>query len=378
MAKTVPTNTIKGIPEILVYGLIGSGEGMVSSADFVGQLKSLEKDNPKINVRINSGGGSIFDGIAMYSAVKNSTSKVDTYVDGVAASMASVLALAGDKCFISKNARIMTHRAKGAAVGGADSMRQNADLLDSLEDTMAVIYASKCGLTKVDAKTKFMGLDDKWMTAQQALDEKLVDGIFDATASIQVPVTATTETEVWQAYSKHFNLSLIQNKMDTILLTADQLGKLNLKVDSPVSDIQVAIDGLLAKAAEVDGLKAQLVIKDTELGKLKTETEKKEVETIIATALKENRITVALGDTLKAQFGTNVAGLKAVVDNMPVYSPITAKIANENEKGDLAVLSAKTYDELDKEGTLPKLKALSLDAFKAKFKEAFGKEYSGS
>ena len=378
MAKTVPTNTIKGIPEILVYGLIGSGEGMVSSADFVGQLKSLEKDNPKINVRINSGGGSIFDGIAMYSAVKNSTSKVDTYVDGVAASMASVLALAGDKCFISKNARIMTHRAKGAAVVGADSMRQNADLLDSLEDTMAVIYASKCGLTKVDAKTKFMGLDDKWMTAQQALDEKLVDGIFDATASIQVPVTATTETEVWQAYSKHFNLSLIQNKMDTILLTADQLGKLNLKVDSPVSDIQVAIDGLLAKAAEVDGLKAQLVIKDTELGKLKTETEKKEVETIIATALKENRITVALGDTLKAQFGTNVAGLKAVVDNMPVYSPITAKIANENEKGDLAVLSAKTYDELDKEGTLPKLKALSLDAFKAKFKEAFGKEYSGS
>ena len=63
---------------------------------------------------------------------------------------------------------------------------------------------------------------------------------------------------------------------------------------------------------------------------------------------------------------------------MPVYSPITAKIANENEKGDLAVLSAKTYEVLDKEGTLPKLKALSLDAFKAKFKEAFGKEYSGS
>ena len=48
MTKAVPTNTIKGIPEILVYGLIGSGEGMVSSADFVGQLKSLEKDNPKI------------------------------------------------------------------------------------------------------------------------------------------------------------------------------------------------------------------------------------------------------------------------------------------------------------------------------------------
>ena len=377
MTKAVPTNTIKGIPEILVYGLIGSGEGMVSSADFVGQLKSLEKDNPKINVRINSGGGSIFDGIAMYSAVKNSTSKVDTYVDGVAASMASVLALAGDKCFISKNARIMTHRAKGAAVGGADSMRQNADLLDSLEDTMAVIYASKCGLTKVDAKTKFMGLDDKWMTAQQALDEKLVDGIFDATASIEVPLTATTEAEIWQAYSKYFNFKN-NDKMEKILLTADQLGKLSLKVDSPVTEVQAAIDGLLAKAAEVDGLKAQLVIKDTELGKLKTETEKKEVETIIATALKENRITVALGDTLKAQFGTNVAGLKAVVDNMPVYSPITSKIANENEKGDLAVLSAKTYEVLDKEGTLPKLKALSLDAFKAKFKEAFGKEYSGS
>jgi hypothetical protein len=166
--------------------------------------------------------------------------------------------------------------------------------------------------------------------------------------------------------------------MKQIILTAEQLGKLNLKADSTdAAAVSVALEALMAKAAEVDGLKQQLAAKDTELGKLKSDTEKKEIESIIATALKENRITVALGDTLKAQFGNNVTGLKAVVDNIPAYSPITNQIAKEADKGELAQLSAKTYDQLDREGTLPKLKSLSLDTFKAKFKEAFNKEYTG-
>ena len=127
----------------------------------------------------------------------------------------------------------------------------------------------------------------------------------------------------------------------------------------------------------MDGLKQQLAAKDTELGKLKSDTDKKEVESIIATALKEKRITVALGDTLKAQFGNNVAGLKAVVDNIPAYSPITNQIANATDKGELSKLEAKSYSQLDKEGTLPKLKAMAPEVFKAKFKEEYGVDYRG-
>ena len=374
-------NKTSDIPEILVYGYIGDED--VNSGEFVKELRALEKVSDKINVRINSGGGSVFEGIAIYNAMKNSKAEINTYVDGLAASMGSVIALGGKKCFMSKMARMMTHRASGLSAGGSDSMRQTADLLDSLGETVATIYASKTGLTSADAKKKFLGLDDKWMTAEEALAEKLVDGIFDAEA-IDIPASAKSDKEVWQLYNQTFTNKININNMKTITLTADQLGKLNLKAESHPADINTAIDSLIAKAARVDELTGKLNIAETAkntaetaLSTLKKESCEKEVTAILAGAVKEMKMTKALSEKLKIDYAENPTGLKALVDSMPVYSSITEKIDEENDASELKALTDKTYTDLDKSGQLARLKELSLDAFKAKFKKQFGKEYTG-
>ena len=315
--------------------------------------------------------------------MKNSKAEINTYVDGLAASMGSVIALGGKKCFMSKMARMMTHRASGLSAGGSDSMRQTADLLDSLGETVATIYASKTGLTSADAKKKFLGLDDKWMTAEEALAEKLVDGIFDAEA-IDIPASAKSDKEVWQLYNQTFTNKININNMKTITLTADQLGKLNLKAESQPADINTAIDSLIAKAARVDELTGKLNIAETAkntaetaLSTLKKESCEKEVTAILAGAVKEMKMTKALSEKLKIDYAENPTGLKALVDSMPVYSSITEKIDEENDASELKALTDKTYTDLDKSGQLARLKELSLDAFKAKFKKQFGKEYTG-
>jgi len=373
MAKSTTKTPKNIIPEILLYGIIGQGEGCVSAADFVGQIKFLQNDHPVINVRINSAGGSIFDGIAMYSGIKSSPAEINVYVDGVAASMASVVALAGNKCYMSSLAKMMTHKAKGVITGGADSMRTNAALLDSLENTMAVIYAQKTGLTEAEAKTTFMGAEDKWMTAQEALENKLIDGIFDATAQFDLPQNLTTQTEIWQAYQAC--LTTQKTNMEKFFLSAEQLSALNLKADAPIAEVTGVIDQLIAKAALVPTLEAKVKEQETAISTLKAEAVTKEIDGYVAEALKQKKITVELGKTLKAQFAGNPVGLKAVLEAMPSYTPFTSKIQDEEGSGELAVLEAKTYSELDKSGKLPRLKELSLDVFKAKFKTHFGVDY---
>jgi ATP-dependent protease ClpP protease subunit len=371
MAKA--PNTHKTTPEVLLYGIIGQGKDCVSAYDFVSKIKALENDHPLINVRINSGGGSIFDGIAMYNAIKGSKATINTYVDGVAASMASVVALAGNKCYMSSLGKMMTHRAKGAITGGADDMRNSAQLLDSLEKTMAILYAEKTGLTEDVAKATFMGNEDKWMTAQEALDNKLIDGIFDATAQVSLPSSLNNLTEVVNAYAAA--LYNPDNNMEKLQLTANQLSALQLKAESTPAEMMSAIDALIQKAASVPTLQASVEAKDTEIANLKKEATKKDIEGYVAEALSAKKITVELGNTLKAQFADNPVGLKAVLDAMPSYSPITAQMQAGAEANELQKLEAKSFDELDKAGELPRLKELSIDSFKAKFKQHFNAEY---
>lgn len=366
-------NSSNGTPEILVYGYIGEGEGLISAAEFAKELKALEKEHDTINVRINSGGGSIFEGIAIYTAIKNSTASINTYVDGIAASMGSVIALAGKKVYMSSMARMMTHKASGAIGGNADDMRQYAMVLDGLEDTLCSIYATKTGLSKEDAKAQFVGSDDKWMNAKEALAAKLIDEIFNVDTQIKVPPSAKAEHEIWAAYSETLNPKI---EMKQFLFTAANLAALNLRADADDMAVQTAFDNLVAKAAKVDELKNQIKELETTAKAEKEKANDQRVSDMLETALnKDKKITAKLKAVYAEQYKGNPEGLKAVLDAMLPISSVTSVIEDESKNGELAQLSAKTYDELDKGNQLERLKALSEDTFKAKFKDRFGKEY---
>lgn len=162
----------EGIAEVFVYDMIG--DWGVTAADFIADLKALGSPS-KITLRINSEGGEVFDGVAIYEALARSDAEIDGYVDGLAASAASFIAMAADRLTVARNARIMIHDASAFAWGNAKTMRDTAALLDDISDMIAGIYADRAGGKPADWRTKMQ--EETWFTAQKAVDEGLADAV---------------------------------------------------------------------------------------------------------------------------------------------------------------------------------------------------------
>lgn len=168
--------------EILIYQEIGESfwGDTVDAKSFVSDLQEL--DVSQITVRINSPGGSVFDGVAIYNALKQHRAKVTTRIDGLAASIASIVALAGDEVVIAKNAMMMIHNPWSWAMGDSAEMRKTADLLDKLRDMLVGTYAQKTGQTP-DVISAEMSRE-AWYEADEAVEFGLADSIHDEDAPI--------------------------------------------------------------------------------------------------------------------------------------------------------------------------------------------------
>jgi ATP-dependent Clp endopeptidase proteolytic subunit ClpP len=161
--------------EIFIYNDIGKdffGEG-ISAEDLVQELAKLKVKT--LHVRINSNGGSVFDGLAIYNALDRHPARVITHVDGIAASIASVIAVVGDEVRIAKNAFLMIHNPHGMALGNADDMRTMAETLDTVADSMVGIYREATG--KSTEKVQEWMDAETWFNAADAKAAGLVDEI---------------------------------------------------------------------------------------------------------------------------------------------------------------------------------------------------------
>lgn len=184
---------------IWVYEEIGEnfwGEGLTAK-QFVKDLAALDVD--AIDLHINSPGGNVFDGQAIFNALRGHPATVTTYIDGLAASIASVVALAGDRILMASNALFMFHNPFGMAMGDADEMRQFADVLDKIGDTIAAVYIAKTG-AEPDAIRAGMAAET-WLEAAEAKAQGFVDEVTDS-----VKVAA------------HFDLSRFRNAPPVALI----------------------------------------------------------------------------------------------------------------------------------------------------------------
>ena len=127
--------------EVFIYDEIGFYG--VSADDFVREFSELHAS--KITVRINSPGGVVSDGFAIFNAIRRHSSHVDTVVDGIAASSASFIAMAGDRVLMSPHSQMFIHDAHGVVIGDAADMRDLADMLDKASDNIASVYANRTG-----------------------------------------------------------------------------------------------------------------------------------------------------------------------------------------------------------------------------------------
>lgn len=162
--------------ELLVYDSIGeSWFGGGVTAEAVKQKLDEAGDVSKITLRINSPGGDVFEASAIYSLLTQHKAKVTCYVDGLAASAAFTIAMAGDEIHISESAMMMCHNAWGMCMGDGDEMRAMAELLDKISSTMAGIYATKSGM-KADEVQALMDAET-WMTAAEAVEYGFADDV---------------------------------------------------------------------------------------------------------------------------------------------------------------------------------------------------------
>jgi ATP-dependent Clp endopeptidase proteolytic subunit ClpP len=172
--------------ELWIYEQIGEDwwtGGGVTAKQFCMDMAELDVDT--IALHINSPGGLVFEGQAIYNAIKNHPATVTSYIDGVAASIASVIALAADTVVMASNALFMIHQPFGGVSGRSATIRKYADTLDKVSDTIVGVYQSKTGkepseiIAAMDAET--------WFTADEAIAFGFAD---EVDAEIQMAACA--------------------------------------------------------------------------------------------------------------------------------------------------------------------------------------------
>lgn len=173
---------------IYLYGTIGEDwwdENAVSAGEFVKQLNAFNGE--PVHIFVNSSGGSAFDGSAIYSAITRYTGKVTAHIDGLAASAASFCILSADEVIVSPSAMMMIHNAWTYAAGNAIELREMADSLEKLDETITGIYTRKTGMSAEEVAA--MMRVETWMTAEEAIEMGFADTMGDA-ANVSANVNA--------------------------------------------------------------------------------------------------------------------------------------------------------------------------------------------
>jgi len=162
--------------EVFMYGFVGGWDG-ITAARVAADLKALGKVDV-LNVRMNSFGGEVFEGYAIYNQLQRFNARVEIDIDGAACSIASIIACAGDTVRMARNAMYMIHDPAGAAFGNAADMRKTADLLDQVREQLVETYVKKTGLSAAVVSDYMTA--ESWFKAPQAAELGFVDQVTDA------------------------------------------------------------------------------------------------------------------------------------------------------------------------------------------------------
>lgn len=217
-------NKTPEVAEILLYGAIGASfwEDSISAKDFKDQLTKLPASTNEIQLRINSPGGSVFDGMAMYELIKaekNKGKKVVAYVDGLSASIASVIMLAADEIVVGDGSMVMIHKPSAGIQGNSADLERMINILDRIEDQMITIYAKKTGMNRMEISNMLSA--ETWMTSDEAMSNGFVDSKFEACETLHIAASFIEK-------STHFNKKPVM-KTTTDQLIKNKLAEFNAK-----------------------------------------------------------------------------------------------------------------------------------------------------
>jgi ATP-dependent protease ClpP protease subunit len=163
--------------ELLIFSQIGSWDDMgdVSARIFAAELGKLPTSVKRLDIHINSPGGSVFEAQGIYSRLADHRSQKVVYVDGLAASAASIIAMVGHKIYIRANANMMIHLPSGLVMGNAEDMRHVATALDSITESMINVYAKRTNLEREEIRALLQA--ETWFWPEQAVEKGFADEV---------------------------------------------------------------------------------------------------------------------------------------------------------------------------------------------------------
>ena len=210
----------------------------ITAQEFINDIKDL-KGSP-INLRINSLGGDVFDGMAMYNVIKRREAKTTVYIEGIAASIATIIALGADEVVMAENYLFMIHNAWGGTMGEAKEMRKTADTLDKISGELIDIYRKKTGLS-YEVLSEMMD-EETWLNAEEALSMGFIDTISDS-----IKVAAKYDVSKF----KNITQEQIQNKLSININNKKMTNELKEWFNNKVEEIVTAVKGEVKVSADV-------------------------------------------------------------------------------------------------------------------------------
>lgn len=361
-------NIIKGDGKaiIMLYGVVGEGRS-VDSNRVVSELFALSDQGCKIEVRINSQGGDVFSGMAIYNALRQSKEDITIYIDGVAASIAGIIALCGKPLYMSPYAKLMLHNVSGGTYGNAKELRQMADQMEVLQSNLATMIAGRLGMEADNVAKKYFDGQDHWITANEALDMKLVDGIYTMDEVANPP---TTTEGIYNYFNNRFDFKPQNNEEMALIDDIKTIPSFEDKTDS--SAVLAHIRELENKATKVGILEKTVKTYRDELEKARKEQD----DALINEAVKAGKIGNEQVETFKNLLKSDrentiklIGGMKGRASNRA-----TDFINPDTPSG--GSFANKTWDEIDKANNLAQLKNQDLALFKNLYKQKFGVDYS--
>lgn len=291
----------------------------ISASAFTKVFNQAKAKATSIKLHLHMYGGEVFEGNLMYNLIKNSDIPVDVYIDGISASMGTIVMLAARRIYMSENAYLMLHSPSGGASGTAKDFENIAKLLRSMEGTFKEVYATRTGKTPEQIAKYLDG--DNWFSAKEALAENLIDGIVDPiSTAVPQPAKAELKDITPQALFERFTAVLIKpntnNDMDKLAMI-DRYGLTGVTAESSEADILAAIDSKI---------NAERLEKERLQGVIDSKT-KAEIGTTIDTQATLKGITLTTAQKENLQKIGETAGLDALKAAMDMMAPAKSIVA---------------------------------------------------
>lgn len=357
--------------EIYMYGVIGSGLDIDANV-VVAEIENLRKKGCR-NFRfyVNSEGGEVIQGSALFNYLDRTDIEVEWVVDGVAASMmAMLISNPKHKVKAAKYASFMYHRVQGSCYGNSDEVRNLAAMIDTFEKSLVDMMASRMKVDAASVKKEFFtdGLDH-WMNAEEAMRRGLVDEIISG-KNITSPKELLSSKDVFNFYNKQL-INYKQNQKSMITNKAE-IGKLLNIAEAEVNDdsVMTAVKNVLKSNSELQNQLKTIKAENASLKNQIGELNNAKVKSLIDKAIAEKKFGEDERDSYTRLANTDFELAEKMIGKMKGVERIVDHLDTEHESEEE---KDWTFDDYHKKGKLENLKRTNKEKYNKLYKTRFGR-----